>query len=55
MKVLTYQGNAPLSLSILSFTNEGGGQLFAGKMKNLIVFPSALSDTECSSTNNFIR
>jgi hypothetical protein len=39
-------GNAPLSLSILSFTNEGGGQLFAGKMKNLIVFPSALSDTE---------
>jgi hypothetical protein len=39
-------GNAPLSLSTLSFTNEGGGELFAGKMKNLIVFPTALSDTE---------
>ena len=42
-------GNAPLSLSTLSFTNEGGGQLFAGKMKNLIVFPSALSDTELAT------
>jgi len=39
-------GNAPLSLSTLSFTNEGGGEFFAGKMKNLIVFPTALLDTE---------
>jgi len=43
-------GNAPIGMDKISFTNEGGvSNPFYGNCQSLMVFPSALSDTELAT------
>jgi hypothetical protein len=42
-------GILPTSLTSITFNSGGGGNIFYGKMQNLMLFPSALSDTELAT------
>jgi len=42
-------GSVPTSLTSITFNSGGGGNLFYGKMQNLMLFPSALSDTDLAT------
>jgi len=39
-------GSVPVSLTSITFNSGGGGNLFYGKIQELMVFPTALSDAE---------